>query len=341
VEQLLDSDPIKEDMHAILDAANRSADLTRQLLAFSRKQRLNPTIVDLNVLLRKLENMLKRVVSEDIVLCLDTTDDCLPVLVDKGNMEQIIMNLAINARDAMNKSGHLSLTTCVIDIDAPLLRNSETIRPGSYALLSVTDTGFGMDESTLSHIFDPFFTTKKLGEGTGLGLSTAYGIIKQSGGYIVVTSEPNEGTTFQIFLPLSNDQVEASVTLEKSSKIFGKEHILIVEDEESLRLLFESMLTKLGFKITLAVNATEALYLLEEANLQPDLIITDIVMPGMSGVELKKLVKEKNKKAKILLMTGYADDKLLSHGIHPTDSHLIMKPFTFKEITTKIASMLH
>ncbi|MBW1778205.1 MAG: PAS domain S-box protein [Deltaproteobacteria bacterium] len=287
VHQLHPKDPLREEAKAIVEAGKRSAALTRQLLAFSRKQPLQPEVLDLNTLVRNLAKMLQRLIGEDIELELSLSDEINRAMADPGQIEQVILNLAVNARDAMPGGGNLTIETVNVELDETYAQAHVDVHPGKYVMLAVSDNGRGMDKETLARAFEPFFSTKEKGKGTGLGLSTVYGIVKQSGGNIQAYSESGRGTTFKIYLP-QTEAIQESKTdaVEKEATTGGGEHVLVVEDEESLRKLMEAVLSRLGYTVTLAANGGEALLLVEEKGLKPDLILTDVVMPNISGKEL-------------------------------------------------------
>jgi len=339
--QLRPGDPLREDVKEIVEAGHRSAALTRQLLAFSRKQTLKPEVLDLNKVIQELENMLHRLIGEDIELELVLSEDIARVMADPGQIEQVIMNLAVNARDAMPKGGKLLLETANVELDEAYARTHAGVTPGKYVMLAVTDTGAGMDEETLTKIFEPFFSTKEKGKGTGLGLSTVYGIIKQSGGNIWAYSEPGRGTTFKIYLPQTEVGPEARpVAAQKETTRGAGEQILVVEDEGSLRKLVGAMLSKLGYKVSLAANGGEALLLMEKKGLKPDLVITDVVMPNMSGKEFVERLKRTQPDLKVLYMSGYTDNAIVHHGVLDPGIPFIQKPFTLDDIAEKVQAAL-
>ena len=339
--KLHETDPLRDFANEIVEAGNRSAALTRQLLAFSRKQTLRPQVVNLNDTIKNLEKMLRRLIGEDIELYSNLTEDLAPVEVDPGQIEQAIMNVAVNARDAMPKGGTLTLDTKNTALGDDCTEESVKMAPGEYVLLSMTDTGFGMCEETRSQLFEPFFTTKEQGKGTGLGLSMVYGIVKQSGGYIWVDSEPGQGSTFRVYLPATKTRETAKETVDEAKQRQGSgECILVVEDERSLRKLCRAVLKKAGYDVMTAANGGEALLLIEEENARPDLIITDVVMPGMSGKVLVDRLKRTLPDTKILFMSGYTDDRIVQHGVLDADFPFIEKPFSTKAFIKKVSEIL-
>ncbi len=338
--QLRPEDPLADKVKQIVEAGKRSAALTRQLLAFSRQQTLQPKALDLNVLIRNLEKMLGRLIGENIDLKLELADDLYRVMADPGQIEQVIMNLVVNARDAMPDGGKITIETANVELDELYARNHMGVSPGKYVMLAISDTGHGMDKDTLSKIFDPFFTTKEKGKGTGLGLSTVYGIVKQSGGNILVYSEPEKGTTFKIYLPETKAQPHEEKEEEAPIESSAGEHILVVEDEEALRNLAGEILKRLGYRVTVAANGGEALLLIEKKGLKPDLLITDVIMPNMSGKELVEILRENHPHLKVLYMSGYTDNAIVHHGVLDAGVHFIQKPFTINDFASKVQQVL-
>lgn len=341
-QKLLPGDPLREEVEEILKAGRRSADLTRQLLAFSRKQTLQPEVLDINKVIRNIEKMLRRLIGEDIELDISLSRNLSHVKVDPGQIEQVIMNLAVNARDAMHMGGKLIIETNEVELDETYAQNHPGVSQGKYVMLAISDTGCGMDKEVLAQIFDPFFTTKERGKGTGLGLATVYGIVKQSGGNIWVYSEPGHGSTFKIYLPATGDQ-PAAIAGEVAAKeeSFGRgERILVVEDEAALRGLLEAVLARWGYKVTLAANGGEALLMVEEKGLNPDLVITDMVMPGMSGSVLVERLRRNQPNIKVLFMSGYTDNAVVHHGVLNQETPFIQKPFTLRDIVEKVRTVL-
>lgn len=332
-------DPLREYVTHIVEAGKRAANLTQQLLAFSRKQTLKPQVTDINILIRNIEDMLHRLVGEDVILELSLSSNIGMVKVDPVQIEQVILNLVVNARDAMPHGGKLLIKTTTVNLDKDYVARYADLNPGKYVVLSVTDTGIGMDKETLSRIFEPFFTTKE--KGTGLGLATAYGIVRQSGGHIWVYSEPGRGTTFKIYLPVV--EAKSEIVSVKSEELHSGrgEHILVVEDEKSLRELMVSFLTMLGYTVTVAANGGEALLLVEEKGVIPDLIITDIVMPYITGKQLVERLRRKHPYLKVIYMSGYASEAVFDKEEMESNTLFIQKPFSPKKLSEKIRMILN
>ena len=337
---LLDKDPNGPDAHAareIQQAADRAASLTHQLLAFGRKQTLQPRILDLNLIVRGLETMLRRVVAESVEVVI-ATSGIGHVKADPVQMEQVILNLVVNARDAMPAGGRLTISTGSVEVASDIGRDETLVRAGSYITLSVCDNGIGMDAATRARIFEPFFTTKEVGKGTGLGLATVYGIIKQSNGHIEVESEPGEGTTFRVLLPkVDSEPVAAARPVMTESQKRGTGTILLAEDEPLLRELGETILTQAGYQVLTAPDSTALQHLIATHSGIVDLLLTDVVMPGMSGPELVQIVKDRWPTIRVLYMSGYADDDIEDLD---RDAGFLQKPFTPGELTAKIAEVL-
>jgi PAS domain S-box-containing protein len=333
-------DPLYADICEIQDAGNRAATLTRQLLAFSRKQALQPIILDLDERVSDKKILLSRLIGENIELTLLLAGDLGLVKADPSQIDQVIMNLAINARDAMPEGGRLTFETKNTVISENNTHQDVTIPKGIYSLLSVTDTGAGMAPDVLSRIFEPFFTTKEKGKGTGLGLSTVYGIVKQSGGYIWVYSEPGQGTTFKIYLPHVNDvKTEVESATNKVRQGQG-EKVILVEDEDDVRKLLCRMVTKLGYLCHAVKDPQDAVHFVRENIIVPDLLITDVVMPGMSGKVLSEKIKALKSDLRVLYMSGYTDNTIIHHGILDEGVFFIQKPFGIKDLSMKIREIL-
>jgi PAS domain S-box-containing protein len=321
-------------------AAERAASLTQQLLAFSRKQVLQPKVLDLNDTVADVQKMLSRVIGEDIELIARLHPSLMAVKADPGQVEQVLMNLAVNARDAMPHGGKLAMETSNLEIPEDEARDLD-LAAGRYVMLRVTDTGNGMDAVTLAHIFEPFFTTKPMGKGTGLGLSTVYGIVKQSGGGIQVESVPGSGTAFRIYLPATEgSRIKQGDRMMQTQVAGGSETILIAEDEPDLRELARIFLESYGYKVLEAGSAEQAIRTAEEFGARIHLLLTDVIMPGMSGRQLAEKILQKDPKTKILYMTGYTDDMVVQHKVLEPGVQLLQKPFTRTELAVKVRSTL-
>jgi len=325
----------------IVEAGKRSAALTRQLLAFSRRQVLLPVVLDLNELLRDLERMLGRLIGEHFALRFHLAGDLGRITADPGQIEQVVTNLLINARDAMPRGGRITVETANVDLDESYARDHRSVVPGAYVLLAITDSGSGMDKATLARLFEPFFTTKEKGKGTGLGLSTAYGFVKQSGGYLYAYSEPGLGTSFKIYLPRTDahPQAPAGATRGEAPRGDG-ELVLLVEDEQSLRELCATVLLRLGYRVSAAGSGPEALALVAESGLKPNLVLTDVIMPGMSGPEMAARFGRDRPDFKMLYMSGYPDEAIARHGVLEPGIFFLQKPFTERDLAVKVREAL-
>jgi len=339
--ELKEGDPLRGNIDEIQNATDRAASLTRQLLAFSRRQVMEMKVLDLNTLLRDLEKMLRRIIGEDIELAIQPAEDLGRVKSDVGQIDQVIMNLAVNAKDAMPSGGKLTIETANVELDESYARSHVDVKQGHYVMFSVSDTGVGMSPEVRERIFEPFFTTKEKGKGTGLGLSTTYGIVKQSEGHIWVDSVQGKGTTFKIYLPRVNEPREA-ITEEilREELPRGDETILIVEDEEEVRKLARKILEKQGYRILETLNGDDALLACETRKSPIHLMLTDIVMPGMSGSELARLLKPLYPEIRILYMSGYTDNAIVRHGALGKGVNYIQKPFTMEGLARKVREVL-
>jgi two-component system, cell cycle sensor histidine kinase and response regulator CckA len=331
---------LRNGLEQIRRAADRAASLTQQLLAFSRKQVLQPKILDLNEAVADVQKMLARVIGEDIELIASLHPSLVAVKADPGQVEQVLMNLAVNARDAMPHGGKLMMETCNVEPDESRARDLE-LAPGRYVMLRVTDSGHGMDAGTLSHIFEPFFTTKPMGKGTGLGLATVYGIVKQSGGSIQVESEVDRGTTFRIYLPAVEGVTRKQPEPSASEKVAGgTETILIAEDEPDLRELARIFLEGYGYKVLAAGSAKQAIQTAAIFAGPIDLLLTDVIMPGMSGPQLAEQILGKRPQTRIVYMTGYTDDMVVQHKVLEPGVKVLQKPFGKADLALKVRSTL-
>jgi PAS domain S-box-containing protein len=332
--------PLKEHAEEVEKAANRAVSLTRQLLAFSRQQILTLAVVDLNTLVSDMQRMLPRLIGEDIVVEIELDSSLGRIKADLGQIEQVVMNLAVNARDAMPDGGKLQIETANREFDDAYCSEHPGAKPGRYVMLAVTDSGAGMTPQTLAHIFEPFFTTKEVGKGTGLGLATVYGIVKQSGGYIWVDSALGIGSSFQIYLPRVDESVSKPVAEAPTDNLRGNETILLVEDADALRKLAHSFLSDHGFQVMVAENGEEALRVAERHGRPIDLLVTDVVMPGMNGRALADRLLAKQPKLKVLYISGYTDSFIAGHGVLEEGTFLLHKPFTEEVLIRKVRDVL-
>jgi two-component system, cell cycle sensor histidine kinase and response regulator CckA len=332
---------LENSAEAIRKAAERGASLTLQLLAFSRKQIVEPKILDMNKALVELERLVRRIIREDIGLSVKQGRSLGRMRIDPGQFDQVLMNLIVNARDAMPKGGKLVLETANVDLDETYARQHIELAPGPYVMLAVSDTGTGMDSTTLSRIFEPFFTTKEKGQGTGLGLSTVYGIVKQAGGHIFAYSEPGAGTTMRLYFPRVEDgAAEESPSVARGEVESGTETILVVEDESALRELTRAILSGAGYQVVDAGGVEEALRLVGNDGAEISLLLTDVVMPGTSGRELAERLQAAYPSLKVLFMSGYPDEVIAYRGALEGATALIQKPFTKKALLARIRELL-
>jgi signal transduction histidine kinase len=333
-------DERRADAEEIGRAAMRAADLTRQMLAFSRRQVLQPKIIDLNTALGKVEPMLRRVIGEDIVMTVSGKASHAFVRVDPGQVEQVVMNLVVNARDAMPQGGRLTVETVDAVLDAAALAGSPEIRPGAYVMLSVSDTGTGMAPEVRARIFEPYFTTKDIGKGTGLGLSTAYGIVRQSEGHITVSSEIGLGTTFRVFLPQAEapGQTEAAAAVETMPQ--GTEHILLVEDDTSVRRLSKELLTRLGYSVTEAASGRAGLAIGSDDTRHFDLAVCDVILGDMSGPAVAEALRALRPSIRVLYMSGYTGEAIVRTGVLDEGKPFLPKPFTPMQFATRVREVL-
>jgi two-component system cell cycle sensor histidine kinase/response regulator CckA len=341
LEQVEPTRPLHADLIEIQKAAERSADLTRQLLAFARKQTVAPQILDLNETVAGMLNMLERIIGEDVDLHWLPSDELWPVRVDPSQIDQILANLCVNARDAITDVGKVAIYTGNSVLDATYCALHPGSFPGEYVRLVVNDDGRGMDEETLSHLFEPFFTTKDVGQGTGLGLATVYGIVKQNGGFIDVCSEPDRGTTFTIYLPRYMGKAEQTGTEGPlAPAVRGDETVLLVEDELAILKLTTRMLASQGYTVLAASTPNEALRLAREHATELHLLVTDVVMPEMNGRELAKNLLPLHPGLKCLFMSGYTANVIAHHGVLDEGVHFIQKPFSMRDLAAQVREAL-
>ncbi len=326
----------REEIGIIRDAAVRAQELIRQLLAFSARQVLQPAVIDLNGLIKNLGRMLRRLIGEDLVLVTELARDLGAVRVDPGQVEQVLVNLAVNARDAMPDGGRLTIRT-----ENVVVADSGELPDGRYVLIEMADTGTGMDEATVTRVFEPFFTTKERGKGTGLGLATVYGIVRQSGGQIGLSSTPGAGTTFRIHLPRVDAPVEpANAAPTVAAPATGTETILVAEDEQIVRVLIRKVLEQAGYTVLLGGGGPEALQLSERHTGTIHLLVTDVVMPGMNGPELARRVLDRRPDTKVLFLSGYADAAVERHGVLAPGTAFMQKPFSPSALASRVREVL-
>ncbi len=340
-ELMLDSleaeNPLRRNAEEILTASRRAAELTRQLLAFSRKQLQALQMLDLNSVLAEISRMLPHLIGEDIELVVAPGGMLNKVKADAGQIEQILMNLAANARDAMPCGGKLTIETANVHIDETYVQKQAVMHPGNYVLLMVTDTGEGIPREHMRHIFEPFYTTKPEGKGTGLGLATVYGIVKQSNGFIWVYSEPELGTTFKIYLPcVTNGAAKPEPRVPEIVSLSGTETLLLVEDETAVRRSESEFLSRAGYTVIEAANGVEALRIAREYQGQIDLLVTDVVMPGMGGPQLVESLAAERPRMRALFVSGYAESTILRRGVVDLHTSFLQKPFSLRALAAKI-----
>jgi len=334
--RLTDDDPLLKDIQAIEKAAGHSRDVTRQLLALSRKQIIEPRLMNLNDLITSSQNTLSRLIGEDIDLRFYPEDDLQLINFDPTQVDQILVNLVVNARDAMPDGGKLTIETANIHLDEAYCRNHLGFKPGQYVFLGLSDDGVGMDKELQSHLFEPFFTTKEVGEGTGLGLATVYGMIKQNGGFINVYSEPGQGSTFKIYIPSAGEEEQKIPETEEVPMAYGAGIVLLVEDEEMVREIAKEILEEIGYTVLDAATPQDAISLCENKDTVIDLLLTDVIMPGMSGKELKKAIEVIRPGIKVLFMSGYTSNVIAHRGVLEQGVHFIQKPFSMKDLAQKV-----
>jgi PAS domain S-box-containing protein len=340
LEELPPGSPLHEALLEVKNSAQRSADLTRQLLTFARKQTINPKVLDLNETVAAMLKMLQRLIGENIQLVWLPGKDLWPVKVDPAQIDQILVNLCVNARDAIVESGQITITTATARFDETLARTNPDCAPGEYVVLTVSDTGHGIDAATRNHLFEPFFTTKEMGKGTGLGLATVFGIVKQNRGFIEVHSEPNRGATFKICLPQSDAPAAPAPPRKQTRSLRGDETILLVEDEEQILNLGRRILSQYGYRVLAAQNPVAALKLAEQHPDPIQLLITDIIMPGMNGKELKLKIEALKPGIRCIFMSGYTADVIAHHGVMDEGIVFLQKPFAVDTLTRKVREVI-
>jgi nitrogen-specific signal transduction histidine kinase len=324
----------------VMQAAQRASSLTKQLLAFSRRQVTQPKLVDISVIVQNMTKMLRRLINEDIDLVTTLPPLRYKVLADPSQIEQIVLNLAVNARDAMPNGGKLTISTTEVVLDEHYTRTHLEAQPGPHVQISVSDTGHGMDAEIKRRVFEPFFTTKALGKGTGLGLSTVYGIVKQAGGNIWLYSEPGIGSTFKVYLPAQTADAHPEAFVPASSNFRGIETVLVVEDEDGLRKLVVELLQQLGYRVLAAADGEEALKACTSHDGFIHLLLTDVVMPRANGKEIAKYLSKLRPAMRVLFMSGYPDETILHHGVLAPGVAFLQKPFTQEALGMKVREVL-
>jgi len=335
------TDPMQESLSQIHNAEERAAELIRQLLAFSRKQILEPKVLEFNAIVNKNVSLLRRLIGEDIIVTTELDPTVKLVKVDPGQIQQVLMNLAVNARDAMPKGGRLTLKTRTVTIDINDDQSHPEVHPGTYSMLSVSDTGTGMNEETKSHIFEPFFTTKEIGKGTGLGMAVVHGVVKQSGGHIEVWSELGKGTTINVYFPQIQEVISTNKPETKGFPLpTGNETVLLVEDEDAVRAIARHILRSCGYSLLEASNGQEAIFVATNHNGPIHLVLSDVVMPHLGGRQLGDQLEALRPGIKILFMSGYADDAIIRHGVTEENVAFLQKPFTPFTLAQKVREVL-
>ncbi len=334
------TNPVYKDLNEIQKSGQRSAELIRQLLGFARKQTISPIILDINKTIAGMLSMMRKIIGEDIELIWKPSPEVWPIKIDPVQIDQIIANLCINSRDALSKGGKIIIKTDTAILDEAYCAVNRGFKTGQYTLLSVTDNGYGMDEKNLEHIFEPFFTTKESGRGTGLGLATVYGIVKQNNGFIKVRSKENEGTSFEIFFPKINEKIVSGRNKSSGVAMKGEETILVVEDEDSILSFLKSLLKRLGYKVFTARTPKEAIKIYKEQSALIHLVLSDVVMPEMTGKELLLELKKIQPDLQVLFMSGYSFNVITHQEVLDEDVNFLQKPFSNKILAKKIREIL-
>jgi two-component system cell cycle sensor histidine kinase/response regulator CckA len=340
LQSVADDAPFRAELEEIRHAGEQAATLTRQLLAFSRRQVLQPDVLDVNEIVERMDRILRRLIGEDIDVVTRLRPQVDLVLADHGQIEQIVMNLVVNARDAMPHGGRLTLETANVELDEVYAARHPGSRPGPHVMIAVSDTGSGMDRNTIARIFEPFFTTKERGKGTGLGLSTVYGIVKQSGGNIWVYSEPGHGTTFKVYFPRAEKVAPANRPAGAAPQARAGETVLVVEDQPAVRALITSVLESAGYTVLAAADADGALALCRQHDGDLHLLLTDVVLPGTGGREMARRMLELRPAIKVAFMSGYTDDAIVHHGVLEPGTAFIEKPITADTLLRKVREYL-
>jgi PAS domain S-box-containing protein len=337
-EILLQQEGQREELQEIARAAEQASALTRQLLAFSRRQVLHPRVIDLNTIVAGMEGMLQRIIGDDVQVAVKLADRLAPVEADRAQIERVVVNLAANARDAMPDGGALTIETANVDLDAEQVATHGDGGAGPHVMLAVSDTGVGMDEEVRRHLFEPFYTTKPAGQGTGLGLATVFGVVKQSGGGIYVYSEPGRGTTFKIYLPAGHGAATADLDADNGQAQRGSETIMVVEDDPGVRDLVRLMLEANGYHVLAVADASEAARVCAASRV--DLLLTDVVMPDVNGRALAERLSDIAPGMRVLFMSGYSDEAVHRHGQLTKTAAFLEKPFTERALTLKVREVL-
>jgi len=340
LQELKAEDPLHADLMEIQKAGERAAELTHQLLAFSRQQVLAPSVVDLNQLIAGTERMIARLVGADVEVTTLLAPALGKVMADASSIEQMLMNLVVNARDAMPTGGRLTIQTKNVELDEHYASEHLDVRPGAYVMIAVSDTGIGMDAPTQARAFEPFFTTKEPGKGTGLGLASVHGIVKQSGGHVWLYSEPGRGTTFKIYLPRTDAAMTVPSRPPGKTSSSGSETILVVEDDEQVRVVVRGVLRRHGYVVLDAPTAGDALLVSEKYGAKIDLLLTDLVLPRMGGPELAQRLMVARPQMKVLFMSGYTGEAVVQHGVLDSGLPFLQKPITPDSLTEKVRAAL-